>query len=135
MSSWGIREDNVLDYKSVCYVAKKLEPTYDEWGNQLPNYGEPIRYYFNIQPVTNTSNNSAFGELIPRLKCAVIPKNEYLGVFNEFDLAYLDGIEPIDESFNGERANYRIYSVQPQNAIIKVYFLKIVKGVDNYDND
>lgn len=133
MSSWGIRNEKILDYNSVCYIAKKLPPTYDEWGNQLLNYEEPKKYYFNIQPVNkdNTSNDSAFGELIPRLKCAVIPKIEYSGMFNEFDLAYLDGISPVDESFYGEKANYRIYSVQPQNAIIKVYFLKIIKGVDD----
>lgn len=137
MSSWGIREDNITDYKSVCYVCKKGKPTIDDWGNQLQTYGEPKKYYFNIQPISrdNTSNASAFGELIPRLKCAIIPKTEYLGVFNEFDVAYLDGVEPIDESFYGEKANYRIYSVQPQNTIIKVYFLKIVKGEDVYENE
>ena len=31
------------------------------------------------------------------------------------------------ETFNGENANYRIYAVQKQNMIIKLYFLKEVK--------
>lgn len=124
---WGLREEKITDYKSVCYIAKKLDPIEDEWGNMLQTYDDPQRYYFDIQPVTNTSNASAFGELIYRLKVAVIPRSVYTGVFNEYDLAYLDGCEPLDESFNGEQANYRIYSVQPQNAIIKVYFLKLVK--------
>lgn len=128
MSNWGLREETITDYKSVCYIAKRLDPIEDEWGNLLPTYDTPIKYYFDIQPVTNTSNASLFGELVNRLKVAVIPKKEYMGVFNEYDLAYLDECEPIDESFNGEQANYRIYSVQPQNAIIKVYFLRLVKG-------
>ena len=128
MSNWGIRNDKVLDYKSEIYVAKKLDSTYDDYGNEITNYDEPVKYFFNVQPVTNTSNASAFGELVPRLKVAVIPKTEYENVFNEFDLAYLDGITPEEEVFNGAKANYRIYSVQPQNAIIKVYFLKIISG-------
>lgn len=127
---WGIRYENTLDYKSTCYIAKKLKPIEDEYGNQLEVYGEPNLYEFNIQPVSNenSSETVAFGELIPRMKVAVIPKKLYEGMFEEFDRAYLDGIEPIDESFYGEKANYRIYSVRPQNTIIKVYFLKLVKG-------
>lgn len=135
MSNWGIRNEKVLDYKSECYIAERLENTTDEWGNVFPNYGEPKKYCFNIQPVSNTSNATVFGELIPRMKVAVIPKIEYTNKFKEFDLAYLDGISPVDESFYGERANYRIYSIQPQNAIIKVYFLKIIKGVNDYEDD
>lgn len=126
--NWGIRGENILDYKSVCYVAKRLETTEDEYGNQITNYDKPVQYCFNIQPVTNTSETVAFGDLIPRMKVAVVPKSVYKGVFNEFDLAYLDDVTPENEIFDGEKANYRIYSVQPQNAIIKIYFLKIVKG-------
>lgn len=128
MSSWGIRNDKVLDYMSDCYVAKKLDSTYDDYGNEITNYDTPIKYYFNIQPVSNTSEASSFGELVPRLKVATITRSEYEGIFHEYDLVYLDDINPVDESFNGEQANYRIYSVQPQNAIIKVYFLKIISG-------
>lgn len=134
-SSWGIREESITDYKSVIYIAKRLTPTEDEYGHLLQNYDEPKRYYFNVQPVTNTSSATVYGELTNRLKCAVISKQLYGGVFNEFDLAYLDGCEPLDESFYGEQANYRIYSVQLQNAIIKVYFLKLVKGDDVYGNE
>lgn len=135
MSNWGIRNEKITDYKSTCYIAKRLEPTEDEWGNLIQNYSKPKKYLFNIQPVTNTSSSTVFGELVPRMKCTVIPKIEYENVFDEFDLAYLDGIEPVDESFYGEKANYRIYSVQPQNAIIKVYFLKIIKGDELYEVD
>ena len=131
MSNWGLRNEKIMDYKSKCFIAKRLsEQQEDEWGNTLPTYDEPKEYLFNIQPVTNSSNANVFGELVNRLKVAVIPKSIYNGVFHEYDLAYLDDSEPIDESFNGEKANYRIYAIQPQNAIIKVYFLKLVKGDD-----
>ena len=62
---WGLREEKITDYKSVCYIAKRLDPIEDEWGNMLQTYDDPQRYYFDIQPVTNTSNASAFGEATP----------------------------------------------------------------------
>lgn len=135
MNNWGIRNEFVTNYKSVCYIAKRLKPTLDEWGNQIPTYDTPIKYYFNIQPVTNTSNGTPFGELTPRLRCAVISKVEYDGLFHEYDLAYLEGLTPDNESFNGEKANYRIYSIQPQNAILKVYFLKIINETEEMSNE
>lgn len=125
---WGIRNENILNYRSKCYIAKKLPSTYDDYGNLIPNYDKPVEYYFNIQPVTSSSEMQAFGELIPRMKVAVISRKLYEGKFDEFDLAYLDGSSPDNEDVIGDNANYRIYSVQSQNAIIRVYFLKVVKG-------
>ena len=67
-----------------------------------------------------------FGELANSMRVGVlIPRNAYLGKFNEFDLAYLDGASPNNERINGENANYRIYAIRPQNVVLKVYFLKI----------
>lgn len=131
MNNWGIRHETINTYMATCYISKKLLSTEDEWGNEIVTYDTPVEYYFDIQPVTNTSEATVFGELTPRMKCAVIPKNLYLGKINEFDLAYLDGESPKDETFNGENANYRVYSIQPQNAMMKVYFLKIIKGGEN----
>lgn len=128
MNNWGIRQEKITDYKSICYIAKRLEPTYDEYGNMFTEYDTPQKYYMNIQPVTNTSNATVFGELTHRVKCSIVPKEIYEDKFKEFDLAYLDGATPTNESYNGEKANYRIYSIQPQNAILKIYFIKIVKG-------
>lgn len=125
---WGIRQESILNYKSICYIAKKVESTYDDYGNEITTYDKPKKYLFNIQPVSGSSEAQAFGELAQSMKVAVIPKNVYQNMFNEFDVAYLDDISPVGESFYGDNANYRIYSVQPQNAVIRVYFLKIVKG-------
>ena len=61
------------------------------------------------------------------MKIAVIPrKDKYLFKFHEFDLAYLDGVEPIDELDYGDKANYRIYAVRNQNTLIKIFFIKRV---------
>ena len=121
-----IRRNNL---KSMLYVAKKIGTTEDEYGNQKVEYDEPIKYYFNIMPANTSSDIQAFGERAASMKVAVITeKDKFLNEFNEFDVAYLDGITPEDEPENGYNANYRIYAVQPQNAIIKVYFLKLVKN-------
>ena len=134
---FGIRADKVLDYRSECYIAKKLSSTEDEWGNLITNYDTPKKFFFNIMSVTSTNRSNAngtstslvseFGEMINRLKVATLSRYVFDNVFHEFDLAYLDGATPENESVNGENANYRIYSVQSMNSIIKVYFVKLVK--------
>lgn len=122
----NIRINNL---KSKLYIAKKLESTEDDYGNEINNYDKPIKYYFNVQPASSSSEVQAFGELARSMKVAVITeKAKYINKFKEFDLAYLDGVTPENEIKNGLNANYRIYSVQVQNAIIKVYFIKIVKN-------
>lgn len=126
INRYFIRKNNL---KSKLYISKKLDSTEDECGNEIDNYDEPIKYYFNVKPVTTSSEIQAFGELANSMKVAVITeKDKYLNKFKEFDLAYLDGITPDKEPKPGFNANYRIYAVQPQNAIIKVYFIKLVKN-------
>lgn len=128
--AFGIRNEFVMQPNSICYIASKIDSTYDDYGNEIVRYDEPKKYFFNIQPMTNSlsSQNQAYGEQIDRMKVAYIPYAEYKGLFKEFDKAYLDDIEPSDESFYGDNANYRIYSINRQNAYLKVVFLKIVKG-------
>lgn len=113
--------------KETIYISKKLNPTLDTNNNQIQNYDIPVKYKFNIQPISADSETREFGELTNRMKVAIANKNIYQNKFNEFDLAYLDGNNPTGETKNGHNANYRIYSVRPQNSIIKIYFLKIVK--------
>lgn len=113
--------------KSKVFIAKRLAPTQDERLNIVENYEKPIKYYFNIQPVTQESEIKEFGQLVSAMKVAVITeKAKYEGKFEEFDLAYLDGANPDNEQKNGNNANYRIYAIKTQNTIIKVYFIKLV---------
>lgn len=118
--------------KTRCYIASKLDSIIDEEGNEITQYDTPKKYVFNIQPFVNSSIDGslvqAFGELAERMKVAVITeRDKYYGKFKEFDLAYLDGATPEDETFNGENANYRVHLVAEQNAIIRIFFTKIVK--------
>lgn len=114
---------------STIYISSKLDPIEDEYHNKVAAYSEPVKYkHWNIQYVKSESELIEFGELASSMKVAVIPNNaHYLNKFKEFDLAYLDGVTPENEAINGQNANYRIYSVRPQNSIIKVYFLMLNK--------
>lgn len=118
---------NVLKFNSKIYIANKTETIQDEYLNQKEVFAKPKKYFFNVQPLTATSEITEFGELVNSMKVAVLPrKQKYLNKFHEFDKAYLDGITPDGELENGDNANYRIYAIRNQNAIIRIYFLKLV---------
>ena len=123
---YNISKQNVFDYKSKIYIAKYLETIEDDDLNQFKVYDKPIKYIFNVQPASADSEIKEFGELANSMRVAVIPKTKYNGKFNEFDAVYIDN-SPENEINNGDNADYRIYSVRPQNMCIRVYFLKIVK--------
>ena len=117
--------------KSKCYIGSKLDSTFDDEVNEIKVYDEPQAYSFNIQPVNSltasASEIQSFGENANKMKVAVITnRKKYDNKFKEFDLAYLDGATPEGETINGANANYRIYSVQPQNVVIRVFFIKLV---------
>lgn len=124
----GAGFSTIENIKSKCYIGKKINSTYDDDGNEIKVYEEPQKYFFNIQPVTSTTDIQEFGENANKMKVALITnRKKYEGKFNEFDCAYLDGATPEEETVIGENANYRVYSVQYQNVAIRVFFLKLVK--------
>lgn len=116
---------NHLKLKSKIYIAKYIETIQDEDLNQKQVYEKPVKYFFNVQPVNQESEIREFGEMVEKMKVAVIPeKVKYFNKFKEFDLAYLDGAEPTNELEYGDKANYRIYGIRNQNTIIRIYFIK-----------
>lgn len=120
-------KQNHLDFKSKLYISRKLGYTQDEHLNQVVEYEEPKLYRFNVMPISADSEIREFGELAKSMKVAVITeKTKYINKFNEFDLAYLDGVTPDNELAYGDNANYRIYAIRNQNTIIRIYFIKRV---------
>ena len=115
-------------YKDI-YIAKKLDPIEDENHNEFAQYDTPVKYKrWNIQYIKSNSEILEFGEKANITQVTTIPNTpQYAGKFKEFDLAYLDGATPDGEKVNGQNANYRIYSVRPQNNIIRIYFRKLTK--------
>lgn len=128
---YNISRQNIRKYNLTepLYIAKKIGTKEDEYGNEVVIYDEPKKYFFNIMPVSTSSDVRTFGERAIAMKVAVIrEKDAYINEFKEFDVAYLDGETPEGEYENGFNANYRIYAVQPQNAILKIYFSKLIKN-------
>ena len=119
----------IFNYKTKIYIAKKLPSTQDEDMNEVENYAEPQKYMFNIQPVKAESDRREFGEVVTRLKVAVIPKRIYKGKFNEYDKVYIDNTPDAETELDyGDNADYRIYAIKEQNVCIKLYFLKLVNN-------
>lgn len=124
----GVNFSTFNNVNSTCYIGSKLDSKFDDNGNEISTYDKPQKYRFNIQPVSSTSDIQEFGENANKMKVAVITnRKKYEGKFKEFDCAYLDGATPEGESINGEKANYRVYSVQNQNVAIRVFFMKLTK--------
>lgn len=124
---------NTLDYKSDVYICKRLGVQQDENLNQVEVFEKPIKYKFNIQPVSEDSEIKEFGELANSMRRVVITeKQKYLKKFKEFDKVYVDTIPDDTEKKYGVNADYRIYSIRPQNVCLVMYFIKIVKG-GNYE--
>lgn len=123
----GAKYSTFNHVETKCYIGSKLESTFDDNGNEIKNYAKPEKIFLNVQPVTLSSDIQAFGENASKMKVAVITnRKKYDGKFKEFDCAYLDGASPEGETINGQNANYRIYSVQPQNVVIRIFFIKII---------
>jgi len=118
-------------FHKIIYIASRenmLEDKdrFDENGNEVVNYKLPIKYEFNVQPLNGSLDLQQFGERINLMQRAVIPYDTYFGKFKEGDLAYLDGLTPNYEEFNGTDANYKIYSVMNQNKVIVILFERLI---------
>lgn len=113
------------------YIAKKDNVSTDDYDNEIVNYNEP-KYIgnFNYQPLQGNdlaSYISAYGETSNKL-VRLFLDIQYDGMFKEFDLAYLYGTNPNNESVNGENANYKVKTYAVQNTKIMVVFEEIIKG-------
>lgn len=106
------------------YIASKLGTQEDELGNEFVLYDVPKLYKFNVQPISSEVDLVEFGEKASMIQKAVIPI-KYKDYFKENDLAYLDGISPIDEEKNGMNANYKLYPPRNQNKVIIIYFERL----------
>jgi hypothetical protein len=121
-------KEPIYNYKSRIYICKKTGVTQDEYLNQIETYDEPQKFMWNVQPVNASSEGKEFGQLVSALRVAVVPKRKYQGKFHEFDKVYIDTAPSSEELDFGDNADYRIYSIRPQNAVLKIYFLKLVNN-------
>lgn len=115
---------NPKDWLKTCYIASKKEITYDEYGNEIVIYDEPVEYKFNYQPLSSSADIATYGEKASMMQKAVIPIS-YIDKFKEFDVAYLNDATPTGEKTYGEKANYVLNPPEIQNSVIILYFKRL----------
>ncbi len=115
-------------WNKTIYIAKKIGIEDDDYGNSVTKYEKPQRYEMNVQPLSSSSDIEEFGENANLIQKAVVEYDKYFNKFKEFDVAYLDGVNPNGEEINGEKANFRLYPPRNQNKCIILYFERLVQG-------
>ena len=126
--------DIFKNWNKVCYIRKRITSDdsgiiVDEYGNEIQQYDEPVKYRFNYQPVTNDADEAILKPYGVTLEGTVkaLVDIKYNGQLNKYDLVYLYGASPENENYAGENANYRVITSVPQNMKILVYFERLTK--------
>lgn len=117
----------ITSAEKILWLSKLISSTIDDYGNDVDTYSVPVKYKANYQPVSADSSIQEFGANSTEIIVALFDKNQFTGVFNDFDLVYLDGASPSNETNYGDNSNYRVQSVREQNKKIIVYFEKLTK--------
>lgn len=123
---YNVNSQPIHKVRSTIWIAKKLREDFDDYGNQVPVYDTPTKYYLNVQTLSETSDIAEFGEKINSTRViSITEKKKYLNKFKEFDLVYVDST-PTGEPNNGDNADYKIIGIRTQNTSIRVYIQKLV---------
>lgn len=114
-------------WNKTIWIAKKIGKSENDYGYETALYAKPEKYKMNVQPVNSSADIQEFGERAKQMQKAVVKYKKYFNEFKEFDVAYLDGANPEEETENnyGKNANYRLYPPRNQNKCITIYFEKI----------
>lgn len=116
---YNINPQPVHKVKTRVYIEGKTTSIIDDDENEITQYKQPNKYYFNIQPVKDELERRTYGLVDKETLVAVIPmKYKYKNAFKEGDKAYI-GIDTTNEP------NYEISGVRVQNVGVRVYFVKI----------
>lgn len=122
---YNINSQPIHKVKSKVYIAKWLENTQDDYGNDINVYDKPQKYMFNVQTLNETVEMEVFGRKVISSKViSITEKKKYLGKFKEFDVVYVDR-SPEGEVEYGDNADYFISGVRPQNTSIRIYLTKL----------
>lgn len=115
---------SIKNWKKTIYIASKIGTSEDDYANEIILYDEPVRYQFNVQPLSSDVDLREFGEKASMVQKAVIPI-KYKNCFKENDIAYLDGVTPENEISYGDNANYKLKPPRIQNMAIVIYFERL----------
>ena len=115
---------NPRDWKKPLYIATFKEVIYDDELNEIRTYNEPVAYEYNYQPISSYLDIQTFGKDTTEMYKIVIPIKDK-DLFNEYDLAYLNGATPEGEANYGDNANYVLLPPKEGNAVVIIYCQKI----------
>ena len=115
---------NPKDWKKPLYVVSYDNITYDDEGNEIRTYEDPIYYEYNYQPVSSYLDVQAFGKDANITKKIVIPVKDK-DLFKEYDLAYLDGAIPFNETTDTKYVENVVYYKRQD-----MKFTELVAGED-----
>ena len=115
---------NPNDWKKPLYVATFKEIIYDDEGNEIRTYNDPVFYQYNYQPVSSYLDIQAFGKDANIMKKMVIPIRDK-DLFKEYDIAYLDGAIPYNETTDTKYQENTVYFKRTG-----VDFVELVEGTD-----
>ena len=115
---------NPNSWKKPLYIATFKEVIYDDEGNEIRTYNEPVAYEINYQPVSSYLDIQAYGKDTTEMYKMVVPIKDK-DLFNEYDVAYLNGATPEGEVNYGDNANYVLLPPKEGNAVAIIYCQKI----------
>ena len=121
--------NKIFHPEKTCYIAPRISLEIDDYGNEIPTYGEPKRYEMNIMPAGGGLDIATYGERLSYIYKAIVDYDYYNGKINEGDIAYLHGATPENETSEsyGMNGNYVVESVRKQNTVIAIYFERLQK--------
>lgn len=115
---------NPNDWKKPLYVASFDEVSHDDELNEIRTYKEPVYYEYNYQPVSSYLDIQMFGKDTIEMKKMVIPIKDK-DLFKEYDVAYLEGAIPYNETTDTEYLENVEYFKRDEDI-----FTKLVAGTD-----
>ena len=110
---------NPDDWKKQLYVASFNEVSYDDEMNEIRTYDEPVDYMYNYQPVSSYLDIQMFGKDATIIQKMVIPISDK-DLFKEYDLAYLNGAAPYDETSDTSYEEDKEYFSKKDDKFIKL---------------
>lgn len=134
MSKFNAPNNIFQNWDKDLYIASKNGVGYDEYLNEKVKYDKP--FYFgkvNYEPLTTKQLEAyikEYGETNNNIVSCLINYTDN-GKIKIFDLAYLYGATPENETNNGDNANYVVRAYKPQNTKIMILFEEIIKEDNN----
>lgn len=112
--------------KHKIYLASFLKETTNEFGDPINVYDKPISFESTLNSLSGSTDIAVYGDKISRMCKTLLDYDEWINNIKEKDVIYLYGANPDGEVVNGDKANYKVVAVLPQNLKILVYFERII---------